>query len=181
MPHISSQISSTDHFNELSLGTGSNEQPYFRALIFFSKKPDVTDEFFHDHWKSVHADLTLRTPDAGVKLTRYVQFHQEAKHKAELEPLVQSSGGSMQMLPYDGCAEFHARTAQDFITFMNSVFSSDQLVGCGKRFADVTVGYHVMFGYDNLIFGPGIPTTGGGDGVLAEDARLKTVQQETKE
>jgi hypothetical protein len=54
-------------------------------------------------------------------------------------------------------------------------------LGCGKRFADVAAGYHVMFGYDNLIFGHGIPTTGGGDGVLAGDARLKTVQQETTE
>lgn len=61
----------SDHFDELALGTGSNKQPYFRALVFFNKKPGVTDEFFHDHWKSVHADLTMQTPAAGVNLVRY--------------------------------------------------------------------------------------------------------------
>ena len=61
------------NFSELELGTGSNEQGYFRAMIFFHKKPGLTDEFFHEHWKSVHADLTLSTKDAGVNLVRYVQ------------------------------------------------------------------------------------------------------------
>lgn len=60
-------------FPELSLGSGSNEQPYFRALVFFHKKPGLTDEFFHDHWKSVHADLTMQTKDAGILLKRYTQ------------------------------------------------------------------------------------------------------------
>lgn len=32
--------------------------------------------------------------------------------------------------------------------------------GCGKRFADVTQGCHVMVGYDSLIFGNAIPATG---------------------
>ena len=63
----------TFNFNELEVGSGSNQQPYFRALVFFYKKPGLTDEFFHEHWKSVHADLTLSTKDAGVNLVRYVQ------------------------------------------------------------------------------------------------------------
>lgn len=61
------------HFQELELGGGSNQQPYFRALVFFNKKEGLTDEFFHEHWKSVHADLTLQVEDAGVNLVRYVQ------------------------------------------------------------------------------------------------------------
>jgi hypothetical protein len=54
------------NFPELSLGTGSNQQPYFRALIFFYKKPGLTDDFFHEHWKSVHADLTISTMMDGA-------------------------------------------------------------------------------------------------------------------
>jgi len=63
------------HFSELELNgpTKSNEQPYFRAQIFMYKKPGLTDEFFHEHWKSVHADLTMRTKGAGVHLLRYSQ------------------------------------------------------------------------------------------------------------
>lgn len=62
-------------FSEVELGgkTRSNEQPYFRALVFIHKKPGLTDEFFHEHWKSVHADLTMRTKNAGVHLLRYSQ------------------------------------------------------------------------------------------------------------
>jgi hypothetical protein len=60
-------------FPEVALGSSSNQQPYFRAMIFFNKKPGLTDEFFHEHWKSVHADLTMRVEGAGVKLVRYSQ------------------------------------------------------------------------------------------------------------
>jgi hypothetical protein len=66
-------------FPELSIshtGMGSNQQPYFRAMIFFNKKPGVSDEFFHEHWKSVHADLTMQVDKMGRKnggVVRYVQ------------------------------------------------------------------------------------------------------------
>jgi hypothetical protein len=38
------------HFEELVLRGGSNKQKYFRAMVFFYKKPGLTDEFFHEHW-----------------------------------------------------------------------------------------------------------------------------------
>jgi hypothetical protein len=60
-------------FPEVALGSSSNQQPYFRAMIFFNKKPGLTDEFFHEHWKSVHADLTMHVEGAGVSLVRYSQ------------------------------------------------------------------------------------------------------------
>jgi hypothetical protein len=66
-------------FPELSLTSthaGSNQQPYFRALIFFTKQPGLSDAFFHEHWKSVHADLTMQVDAMGKRkggVTRYVQ------------------------------------------------------------------------------------------------------------
>ncbi|KAI8939337.1 hypothetical protein NX059_003128 [Plenodomus lindquistii] len=163
----------TYHFTELALGSGSNQQPYFRALVFFNKKPELSDEFFHEHWKSVHADLTMQVKNSGVLLGRYVQFHQEPQHKAALEPLFEASAGSMQSAPYDGCAEFHAESAEHFVGFMKGVYASAHLVGCGTRFVDLTKGYHVMAGYDNLIFGPQIPgLQGGSDGLMKGDARM---------
>jgi hypothetical protein len=42
-------------------------------MLFFNKKPGLTDEFFHAHWKSVHADLVMQVDEAGVDLVRYVQ------------------------------------------------------------------------------------------------------------
>ncbi|KAF1946625.1 hypothetical protein EJ02DRAFT_493745 [Clathrospora elynae] len=162
------------HFSELELGSGSNQQPYFRALVFFNKKPGLTDEFFHEHWKSVHADLTMQVEGAGLDLVRYVQFHQEFQHKVSIEPLLEASGGTMQIAPYDGCAEFHAESVEKFVGFMKNVYASSHLLmcsGCGTRFVDLVKGYNVMVGYDNLIFGRGIPGVGS-DAILAEDTRL---------
>lgn len=45
-------------------------------------------------------------------------------------------------------------------------------VGCGSRFVDLVKGYEVMGGYDNLIFGRGIPGYGR-DGISELDSRLK--------
>ncbi|KAH3948013.1 hypothetical protein HBH53_108430 [Parastagonospora nodorum] len=161
-------------FPELSIaedGTGSNQQPYFRAMIFFNKKPGLTDDFFHAHWKSVHADLTMQVEGAGVDLVRYVQFHQEQQHITALLPLMEASGGSMKMVGWDGAAEFHARSAEAFVRYMKSVYASDKLVGCGTRFVDLVKGYEVMAGYDNLILGRAVPGQGG-DGILVGDRRL---------
>jgi hypothetical protein len=57
--------------------------------------------------------------------------------------------------------------------------------GCGTRFVDLVKGYHVMVGYDNLIFGSGVPGVGR-DGVTAGDPRLTTkkkmeVEQKVKD
>lgn len=71
----------------------------------------------------------MQVQDAGVDLVRYVQFHQEAQHKIDIQPLLEASGGTMQIAPYDGCAEFHAESAEKFITFMKNVYGSPQLVG----------------------------------------------------
>ncbi|CBX98198.1 hypothetical protein LEMA_P096070.1 [Plenodomus lingam JN3] len=171
------------HFDELRLGGGSNQQPYFRALVFFNKKPEITDDFFHEHWKSVHADLTMQVQDSGVFLTRYVQFHQEDQHKIALEPLLEASIGSMQIAPYDGCAEFHAESAEHFVSFMKGVYASAHLVektGCGTRFVDLVKGYHVMAGYDNLIFGPKIRGESGSDGIMKGDKRLNVSERIAK-
>ncbi|KAH7095250.1 hypothetical protein FB567DRAFT_24062 [Paraphoma chrysanthemicola] len=158
-------------FPELSIGTGSNQQIYFRAMVFFNKKPGLTDEFFHAHWKTVHADLTMQVEGAGVELVRYVQFHQEKQHIEAMAPLLEASGGSMTIAPYEGAAEFHAESAEAFVRFMKNVYGSKHLVGCGTRFVDLIKGYHVMVGYDNLIFGAGIPGMGK-DGLGRGDSRL---------
>jgi hypothetical protein len=44
--------------------------------------------------------------------------------------------------------------------------------GCGMRFVDLVEGYEIMAGYDNLMFGMGVPGWGT-DGILEADERLK--------
>jgi hypothetical protein len=45
------------------------------------------------------------------------------------------------------------------------------VIGCGTRFVDLVKGYHIMAGYDNVIFGAGVSGVGS-DGIMAGDARL---------
>lgn len=41
--------------------------------------------------------------------------------------------GSMQIAPYDGCAEFHAHSAEHFVRFIKGVYDSAHLVGKGRE------------------------------------------------
>lgn len=43
--------------------------------------------------------------------------------------------------------------------------------GCSSRFVDLVEGYHIMGGYDNLVYGAGLPGTGT-NGVVPGDPRL---------
>lgn len=47
-----------------------------------------------------------------------------------------------------------------------------EYLGCGERFVDLEKGYDIMVGYDNLVFGNGIESSGGKDGILSADSRL---------
>jgi hypothetical protein len=63
-------------FTELrpdSDGRGSNQQPYSRFVILFKRNPNVTEEYFHQHWKTMHADLSIAGKNVGVDILRYVQ------------------------------------------------------------------------------------------------------------
>lgn len=49
--------------------------------------------------------------------------------------------------------------------------------GCGERFVDMEKGYDIMVGYDNLIFGKRIESSGGMDGILRTDSALNIVRE----
>lgn len=134
-------------FPQLSPGNRSNEQPFVRFLIFIKKRPDISDEKFHEWWKTVHADLAVSVADFGGHCSRYVQvcspknlglcegennnkslanrltqLHQTPEHRAELEKY------GMEPLPYDGVGEMHLKSLDDWITFQSSPAFSDKLV-----------------------------------------------------
>ncbi|ORX98245.1 hypothetical protein BCR34DRAFT_606992 [Clohesyomyces aquaticus] len=114
----------------------------------------------------------MATEGAGVDWCgMFRKFHQDAKSKA-IAPLLEGNTG-MSLIPYDGCAEFHVEDAAHFLKFMESIYNSKKLVGCGQEFVDMTKGYHIMLGYVNLILGQGVKDEGGKDGILKGDGRLK--------
>ena len=45
-----------------------------KISVFFKKLPNVSDEHFHQHWATVHADLTVASKAFNVyKIQRYIQ------------------------------------------------------------------------------------------------------------
>ncbi|OAL49156.1 hypothetical protein IQ07DRAFT_72041 [Pyrenochaeta sp. DS3sAY3a] len=157
-------------FQQLSPGKGSNEQPFVRFLIFIKKRPDISDEKFHLWWKSVHADLAVAVAGFGGHCSRYL--HQTPEHRAQLEKY------GMEPLPYDGVGEMHLKSLDDWVNFQSSPAFSDKLVSDGANFMDGTL--KVMMGYDNLIYGSKMATSGGNDGILPNDSRLTPALEKAK-
>ncbi|KAJ4374296.1 hypothetical protein N0V83_003037 [Neocucurbitaria cava] len=163
-------------FNEFQPSSdlnGSFRQPYFSFKILFCSKDGITEEFFHRHWKTVHADLTLSQVDFAVRIQRYTQFHQDEENRAKVQHLLTAVNGAMQLAPHDGIAEFHAKDYETFEKFILSVFADPIIVGDQQVFVNAGSPMYVMAGYENLIFGSGIRTSNGYDGILPEDHRFK--------
>ncbi|KAF2683278.1 hypothetical protein K458DRAFT_305375 [Lentithecium fluviatile CBS 122367] len=160
-------------FSSLHPSTGSNKQPYIRFLIFISKRPDISQETFHTWWRSVHADLAVSVAGFGGHCSRYIQLHTTPEHKDEL------SRYGMEPLQFDGMGEMHVKSIGDWVRFQGSPAFSEKLVtGDGANFMAGPV--QVMAGYDHLIYGSKIETSGGEDGILPSDERLIAAPKESK-
>jgi uncharacterized protein (TIGR02118 family) len=61
-----------------------------KVFALIPRKPDVTEEFFHQHWGTVHAELAKRI----TTISRYVQSHR-------VDPGV----AGIEQAPYEGIAE----------------------------------------------------------------------------
>lgn len=101
-----------------------------------------------------------------------MQLHQDKEHRDKIKPLIAGANGAMQMAPYDGIAEFHARDYETFEKFMLQAFHDPAQTGDQAKFADTTGPFHVMAGYDNLILGSGMDSANGYDGILPSDSRF---------
>ncbi|KAK5692415.1 hypothetical protein LTR97_010723 [Elasticomyces elasticus] len=146
----------------LSYDTAPNYQPCIKLSFFFNKLPEVSDEMFHRHWETVHADLTIAARDfKACKIQRYVQFHQTADHKEKAKQL------GLQHIEFDGCSEIWVKDWDDWMAFYNSPEYAAAMAPDCKHF--MTMPIHVMVGQDNLIFGHAIPGEGGEDGVTSEN------------
>ncbi|KAJ4370419.1 hypothetical protein N0V83_004937 [Neocucurbitaria cava] len=165
-------LNHTFTFPHLAPGEGSNEQPYVRFLLFVKKRPDISDEKFHEWWKTVHADLAVQVAGFGGHCKRYIQLHQTPNHRAELKKY------GMEPLPYDGMGEMHLKSLEDWVAFQSSPAFAGKLIEDGANFMDGTL--KVMMGYDNLILGSKIETSGGRDGILPGDDRLTPALKDSK-
>lgn len=107
--------------------------------------------------------------EANVK----IKFHQDEDARNKLQRLITGTGGAMALAPYDAIAEFHTKDYETWEKFILSVFSDPAIVGDQNKFVDGTSPLHIMGGYDNLIFGSGIRTSGGYNGIMPGDRRFR--------
>ncbi|KAF2255207.1 hypothetical protein BU26DRAFT_152240 [Trematosphaeria pertusa] len=152
-------------FSELHPSSTSTKQPYTRFLIFIKKRRDVSQETFHAWWRSVHADLAVSVAGFGGHCSRYVQMHTTPEYKDELKK------HGMEPMQWDGMGEMHVKSIEDWVKFQGSP-AFEKLVHDGGNFMDGPI--QVMAGYDHLIYGSRIETSGGRDGILPGDERLKS-------
>jgi hypothetical protein len=47
--------------------------PLIKISLFLKKKDDVTDDFFHSHWKGKHVETALRSENFSELVVRYNQ------------------------------------------------------------------------------------------------------------
>ena len=96
-----SSMNATMSSSELEAREGStrsiNRQPYLKILFFFKKLPSVSDEYFHTHWSTFHADLSMSAKPFLISSKRYVQFHADKRLAASIPGMIP--------LDFDGCSE----------------------------------------------------------------------------
>lgn len=61
-------------FGRLASPASANRQPYLKITFFLIKKSGLSDQEFHSHWETVHADLTVAAKGfREIQALRYVQ------------------------------------------------------------------------------------------------------------
>jgi hypothetical protein len=53
----------------------------------------------------------------------------DQKAREDIKPLLAAASGSMQPVLWDGCAEFHTKSAEHFTRFMKDIYTSEVLDG----------------------------------------------------
>ena len=130
------KIDHTFKNKQLSYDACPNYQPCIKLSFYFNKLPHVSNEHFHRHWETIHADLTVATkPFKSNKVQRYVQVHQgkEIKDKIagktchsyellcrRLTPTASGADLNFEHLDFDGCSEFWFKKWEDWLDFCSS-------------------------------------------------------------
>ncbi|KAF2165613.1 hypothetical protein M409DRAFT_23905 [Zasmidium cellare ATCC 36951] len=151
---------------KLSYDAKPNYQPSVKLSFYFSKLPDVSDEQFHRHWETVHADLTVAAKGfKACKIQRYVQVHQTAEWKERAKSL------GLVHLDFDGCSEIWVETWQDWMDFFNSEEYAKVMQPDCPRFMAFPIS--VFVGEENLIYGEALPGLKGADGVTSSTLQTR--------
>ncbi|KIW74537.1 hypothetical protein Z517_11307 [Fonsecaea pedrosoi CBS 271.37] len=171
-------VQHTFDLKQLSPNSKPNYQPYVKLSFFFSKRPDISHEDFHRHWETVHADLAVASKAFALNIKRYTQFHALPRCKEAAKTLIEG----MELLEYDGCSEILVSSIEDAAAFFSSPEYIEKMNSKSmprSRDEDNWLARPVRFmiGYDNLIFGQGLPIPEATDGILPKDLETALGQE----
>ena len=97
-----------------------------KLIVAVKRRPDLSPEAFHDHWRTTHAEL-VRSIDATRRyVRRYTQCHTVATEYADGEPA------------FDGTAELWFDSAADLDAFYSDPEYLARVNPDEARFADMT-------------------------------------------
>jgi hypothetical protein len=68
-------------------------------MLFLNKRPEITDENFHSHWKTTHVEIALENKTFRSKVKRYSQTHTSPGLKEKAKDY------GAPVLSFDGIAE----------------------------------------------------------------------------
>ena len=95
------------------LSEPSDQHAKIKVMLFLNKRPEVSDEKFHEHWKTNHVEIALGNKTFRSKVKRYSQFHTspDLKEKAAIH--------GVPVLSYDGVAEVWVDSMEEWTAIVS--------------------------------------------------------------
>ncbi|KAH6673037.1 EthD domain-containing protein [Halenospora varia] len=116
-----------------------------KVMLFLKKRPDITDEKFHQHWREPHVKIALENTTFTSKVRRYNQVHTSPELKAQAQNL------GMPVVDYDGIAEVWVDTMEDW----KAIVSDEEFIKfiAADELHFIQHPIQIMLCYDNLVIG----------------------------
>jgi len=114
-------------------------------MLFLNKRPEVSDEKFHSHWKTTHVEIALSNRVFRSKVARYSQFHTSPELKE------QAAGFQMPVLSFDGIAEVWVDSIDEWREIVSDPEFLEKIVPDEGNFIQPPI--NIMVGYENLVIG----------------------------
>ncbi|KAF2646388.1 hypothetical protein P280DRAFT_525203 [Massarina eburnea CBS 473.64] len=124
--------------------------PFIRVQLCLRKKDDVTDEFFHNHWKTNHVKLALENKTFVDKVIRYNQFHTSPRLKEAARNF------TIPVPEYDGIAEVWVKDVETWESIVTDPAFVAAIAPDEDNFIKAPI--HIMLGYDNTVVGDAVKT-----------------------
>lgn len=98
-----------------------------KLIVTIRRKEGLSVEEFHDHWRTIHANLIKTTPVCLKYIRKYVQCHTVAEEY------------KLGEVPYDGTAELWFDSIADKDKFFQDPEYLEKIRPDELRFADLTL------------------------------------------